>query len=110
MTDSVQLTLDIVAFGAVVAFSSLCIMLARGLKDSALKRGFVLAASAGFIHSVGNTLNILGDLAILGSNVPSLTFSIIQAVFMILLAATVRSFFPTWYRAFRKASQTPPPL
>src|SRR5215472_10780925 len=107
MTDSVQLTLDVVAFGAVVAFSSLCVVLAAGLKDSALRRGFVLAASAGFIHSAGNTLNILGDLAILGSNVPSLTFSIIQAVFMILLAAAVRSFFPSWYRAFKKTAKTP---
>ncbi len=104
MADTVQISLDLIALLAVTIFAGLSLTLARALKGSGLKRGFLLASIAGFVHLVANTVTVAGDLGLVGSDAPLLLFSMIQAVFMILLVLAVRSFFPTWYKAFKKPS------
>lgn len=108
MADSLQITLDLVALGAVIAFTGLSLRLAGSLKGSALKRGFFLASLAGLVHTVGNVLTVAGDFGFVASGLPTLVFSLIQASFMILLTLAVQSFFPAWYRAFKKSPGNPP--
>ena len=108
MTDSLQITLDLVALGAVIVFTGLSFRLASSLKGSTLRRGFFLASLAGLVHTSGNLLTVAGDFGIVASDLPTLVFSLIQASFMILLALAVQSFFPAWYRAFKKGPSNPP--
>jgi hypothetical protein len=102
LTDALVVTLDLIAVVAVLSFASLCLTLSRGLQGSALKRGFMFAGLAGLVHVVANMLQIAGDFGLVASEVPPVVFSGIQAVFFVILALAVRSFFPVWYRAFKK--------
>jgi len=104
LTDAVQLSFDLIALTAFIAFTGLCVTLARSLKGSGLRRGFTFASIAGLVHLIGNFLTLLGDLALVGSAIPLLAFSLIQAAFAVLLALAVQSFFPAWYKSFRKDS------
>ena len=97
-----MITLDLVAVVAVSAFASLCLTLSRGLQGSALRRGFTFAGLAGLVHVAGNILQVAGDFGLVASEVPPAVFSGIQAVFFVILALAVRSFFPVWYGAFKK--------
>lgn len=94
--------LDLVAVVAVLAFSSLCLTLSRGLQGSALRRGFTFAGVAGLVHVAANLLQVAGDFGLVASEVPPVVFSGIQAVFFVIMALAVRSFFPIWFRAFKK--------
>jgi hypothetical protein len=108
LSDFVQITFDLVALGAFMIFTMLSFTLARSLKGSALRRGFSFAGLAGLVHLTGNFLTIVGDFGVVGSALPLLAFSLIQALFAVLLALAVQSFFPSWYRAFKKSPGTPP--
>ena len=103
MTDAVQITFDIVALAAFLVFTALSWILARSMKGSALKRGFSLAGTAGLVHLVANMLTVAGDFGIISSAIPLLGFAIIQSLFAILLALSVRSFFPAWYKGLKKS-------
>jgi hypothetical protein len=89
-------------------FTVLTFTLAKSMKGSALKRGFSFAGIAGLVHIVGNFLTVAGDFGLVGSALPLLAFSLIQALFAVLLALAVQSFFPSWYRAFKKSAGNPP--
>ncbi len=89
-------------------FTGLSFTLTRSLKGSALRRGFSFAALAGLVHLAGNALTVLGDFGAITSALPLLAFSLIQALFAVLLALAVQSFFPSWYRAFKKSPGKPP--
>ncbi len=99
-----MIALDLIAVVAVFAFAALCLALSQGLKGSALKRGFTFAGLAGLVHVVGNALQIAGDLGLVASEIPPVVFSAIQAVFFVMMALAVRSFFPVWYPAFKKGA------
>lgn len=108
MSDPVQITFDLVALGAFVIFTTLSFALAKSMKGSGLRRGFSFAGIAGLVHLIGNSFNVIGDFGLVGSALPLLAFSLIQALFAVLLAIAVQSFFPAWYRAFKKdAGKTP---
>jgi hypothetical protein len=77
------------------------------MKGSGLRRGFSFAGIAGLVHLIGNSLNVIGDFGLVGSALPPLAVSLIQALFAVLLALAVQSFFPAWYRAFKKSSNNP---
>jgi hypothetical protein len=102
LVDALVVTLDLIAVVAVLAFAFLCLTLSRGLQGSALRRGFTFAGLAGLVHVVGNLLQVAGDFGLVASEFPPVVFSGIQAVFFVMLALAVRSFFPVWYRAFKK--------
>jgi hypothetical protein len=102
LTDALVLTLDLIAVVAVLAFASLCLTLSRGLQGSGLRRGFTFAGLAGLVHVAGNVSQVAGDFGLVASEVPPVVFSGIQAVFFVMMALAVRSFFPVWYRAFKK--------
>jgi len=89
-------------------FTVLTFTLAKSMKGSGLKRGFSFAGIAGLVHLIGNSLTVMGDFGVVGSALPLLAFSLIQALFAILLALAVQSFFPSWYRAFKKSANNPP--
>lgn len=108
LTDPVQIVFDLVALGAFVVFTWLCLALARSMKGSGLKRGFSFASVAGLVHIAGNSLTVAGDFGLVGSDLPLLSFSLIQALFAVLLALAVQSFFPAWYKAFKQSSGNPP--
>ncbi len=109
VADPVQIALDSVALIAVTMFTVLSATLARSLSGSGLKRGFFLASIAGIVHLTANSFTLMGDLGLVDSNAPILAFSLVQALFMVLLALAVRSFFPVWYKGFKNRSDTPPP-
>jgi hypothetical protein len=107
LADPLVVALDLVAVVAVLAFALLCLTLSRGLQGSALRRGFTFAGLAGLVHVTANILQVAGDFGVVASGIPPVVFSGIQAVFFVILALAVRSFFPVWYRAFKKGgSQT----
>jgi hypothetical protein len=108
LNDPVQVGFDIVALIAFIVFTTLSVTLAWSMKGSALKRGFSFASVAGLTHIIGNLLTVLGDFGLIGSALPLLAFSIIQALFAVLLALAVQSFFPSWYKAFKKSTSNPP--
>jgi hypothetical protein len=108
LSDPVQIAFDLVALGAFMIFTGLSFTLARSLKGSGLKRGFSFAGLAGLVHLAGNFLTVLGDLGAIAAALPLLAFSLIQALFAVLLALAVQSFFPSWYRAFKKSPGNPP--
>jgi hypothetical protein len=108
LSDPVQIAFDIVALIAFVVFTALSLTLAGSMKGSALKRGFLFASMAGLVHISGNILTVVGDFGLVGSALPLLAFSLIQAMFAVLLALAVQSFFPSWYRAFKKSPGNPP--
>jgi hypothetical protein len=108
LSDPVQITFDLVALGAFMIFTVLCFALTRSLKGSAIRRGFLFAGVAGLVHLIGNSLNVIGDFGLVNSALPLLAFSLIQALFAVLLALSVQSFFPAWYRAFKKSSNNSP--
>jgi hypothetical protein len=103
LSDALVVTLDLVAVVAVLAFAFLCLTLSRGLQGSSLRRGFTFAGLAGLFHVAGNVLQVAGDFGLVASEVPPVVFSGIQAVFFVMMALAVRSFFPVWYRAFKKS-------
>jgi len=108
MSDPVQIALDVLALVAFIVFAGLSMKLAKSMKGSALRRGFSFASTAGVVHIVGNLLNVMGDFGIVSASIPLIAFSVIQALFAILLALAVQSFFPSWYKAFKKSSGNPP--
>jgi len=108
MSDPVQIALDVLALVAFIVFAALSMTLAKSMKGSALRRGFSLASLAGVVHIVGNLLNVMGDFGLVSSSIPLVAFSVIQALFAILLALAVQSFFPSWYKAFKKSSGNSP--
>jgi hypothetical protein len=99
---------DLVALGAFMIFTALTFTLARSMKGSGIRRGFSFAGIAGLVHIIGNFLTLAGDFGLVGSALPLLAFSLIQALFAVLLALAVQSFFPSWYRAFKKSAANPP--
>ncbi len=103
LPDMLVVSLDLIAVFAVLAFATLCLALSRGLHGSALRRGFTFAGIAGAIHVVGNLLQVAGDFGFVASEVPPVVFSAIQAVFFVMMALAVRSFFPAWYKNFKKS-------
>ncbi len=107
LSGTVGTVLDLVAVVAVLAFTSLSVTLARNLKGTALRRGFTLAGLAGLVHLTANLLQVAGDFGLVASEVPPLVFSSIQVVFMVMMALAVQSFFPVWYKAFKKAASHP---
>ena len=102
MTDPVQMTFDLVALGAFAAFTLFSFRLAVSMKGSGLKKGFTFAGTAGLVHIVANSLTVAGDFGLVETSLPLLAFSVIQALFAVLLALAVQSFFPAWYKAFKK--------
>jgi NADH:ubiquinone oxidoreductase subunit H len=102
LADALVVTLDLVAVVAVLAFAALCLTLSRSLQGSALRRGFTFAGLAGLVHFIANILQVVGDFGLVASEVPPVVFSGIQAVFFVMMALAVRSFFPVWFRAFKK--------
>ena len=108
LTDLVQITFDLIAMIAFVVFTALSLTLVGSMKGSALKRGFWFASIAGIVHVVGNLLTVIGDFGLVASNIPMIAFSTIQALFAVLLALAVQSFFPSWYKAFKKSTGNSP--
>ncbi len=105
--DAVAIALDVVALGAVLVFTSLCLILSRGLFGSGLRRGFVLAAIAGFVQLIGTSTQFAVDLGFDASRLPATVFSGVQVLFLVLMALAVQSFFPVWFRSFRGENATP---
>lgn len=99
--DTVAIALDVVAIGAVLVFTCLCLILSRGLMGTGLRRGFVLAAIAGFVQISGNAIQFAVDLGFTSSRLPAATFSGIQVLFLVLMALAVQSFFPVWFKSFK---------
>lgn len=105
--DAVAIALDVVAIGAVLVFTSLCLILSRGLFGTGLRRGFVLAAVAGFVQLIGTSTQFAVDLGFDSSRLPATVFSGVQVLFLVLMALAVQSFFPVWFRSFRGENVTP---
>ena len=105
--DAVAIALDVVAIGAVLVFTSLCLILSRGLFGTGLRRGFVLAAVAGFVQLIGTSTQFAVDLGFDASRLPATVFSGVQVLFLVLMALAVQSFFPVWFRSFRNENITP---
>ena len=105
--DAVAIALDVVALGAVLVFTSLCLILSRGLFGTGLRRGFVLAAVAGFVQLIGTSTQFAVDLGFDASRLPTTVFSGVQVLFLVLMALAVQSFFPVWFRSFRNENITP---
>jgi len=100
--DTVAIAFDVLALGAVLVFTCLCLILSRGLSGSGLRRGFVIAAVAGFVQVTGSSMQFIVDLGFVGSRLPTTVFSGVQVLFLILMAFAVQSFFPEWFKSFRK--------
>ena len=105
--DPVAIALDVVAIGAVLVFTSLCLILSRGLFGSGLRRGFVLAAIAGFVQLIGTSTQFAVDLGFDASRIPANLLSAVDVLFLVLMALAVQSFFPVWFRSFRNENVTP---
>jgi hypothetical protein len=105
--DAIAIALDVVAIGAVLVFTSLCLILSRGLFGTGLRRGFVLAAVAGFVQLIGTSTQFAVDLGFDASRLPATVFSGVQVLFLVLMALAVQSFFPVWFRSFRGETVTP---
>ena len=105
--DTVAIAFDVLALGAVLVFTCLCLILSRGLYGSGLRRGFVIAAIAGFVQVTGTAMQFVVDLGFLASRLPATVFSGVQVLFLILMAVAVQSFFPEWFKSFRKEPNPP---
>jgi len=106
--DTVAIAFDVLALGAVLVFTCLCLILSRGLYGSGLRRGFVIAAVAGFVQVSGTSMQFVVDLGFVGSRIPATIFSGVQVLFLVLMAFAVQSFFPEWFKSFRKEPNPPP--
>ena len=107
LSDLVQVTFDVIAMIAFVVFTALSLTLVGSMKGSALRRGFRFGSIAEIVHVVGDLLRVMGDFGVVASAIPTIAFSVIQALFAVLLALAVQSFFPSWYKAFKKSAGNP---
>ncbi len=105
--DTVAIALDVVAIGAVLVFTCLSLILSRGLSGTGLRRGFVLAAIAGFVQISGTSTQFAVDLGFTSSRLSPTIFSGVQVLFLVLMALAVQSFFPVWFRSFKNDNNPP---